>query len=136
MRLCRGYTGSPILTEKPERTLITLTAVRDHLLSLPAATEDTPFGPEVLVYRLHGKMFALLRWEANPMVLNLKCDPELALLLREIHPEVTPGWHMNKRHWNSVTLQDTLADDLWQGWVHHSYQRVSATLPRRLQRPL
>ncbi|ALP39737.1 hypothetical protein WL1483_318 [Aeromonas schubertii] len=110
--------------------------MRDHLLSLPAATEDTPFGPEVLVYRLHGKMFALLRWEANPMVLNLKCDPELALLLREIHPEVTPGWHMNKRHWNSVTLQDTLADDLWQGWVHHSYQRVSAALPRRLQRPL
>ncbi|MGY3960462.1 MmcQ/YjbR family DNA-binding protein [Aeromonas popoffii] len=107
-----------------------LTSLRAFLLTLPGATEDTPFGPEILVYRIASKMFALVDWQAAPLTINLKCEPDLALLLREIHPEVTPGWHMNKQHWNTVTLSDTLACDLWQGWVHHSYERVVAGLPR------
>ncbi|MCO4201234.1 MmcQ/YjbR family DNA-binding protein [Aeromonas hydrophila] len=73
-----------------------LTRLRSFLLTLPGAQEDTPFGPEILVYRIAGKMFALLDWQAEPLRLNLKCEPELALLLRELHPEVKPGWHMNK----------------------------------------
>ena len=107
-----------------------LTRLRHFLLSLPGATEDTPFGPEILVYRIAGKMFALVNWQTEPLTINLKCEPELALLLREIHPEVKPGWHMNKQHWNTVTLTDALPDDLWQGWVHHSYERVVAGLPK------
>ena len=107
-----------------------LTSLRAFLLTLPGTQEDTPFGPEILVYRIAGKMFALVDWQAEPLTINLKCEPELALLLREIHPEVKPGWHMNKQHWNTVTLNSTLPDDLWQGWVHHSYERVVAGLPK------
>lgn len=73
-----------------------LTSLRAFLLTLPGTQEDTPFGPEILVYRIAGKMFALVDWQAEPLTINLKCEPELALLLREIHPEVKPGWHMNK----------------------------------------
>ncbi|MFQ2479451.1 MmcQ/YjbR family DNA-binding protein [Aeromonas caviae] len=109
---------------------MTLVQLREFLLSQPGATEDTPFGPELLVYRIAGKMFALVDWQAEPLSINLKCEPELALLLREIHPEVKPGWHMNKQHWNTVTLSEGLSDDLWQGWIVHSYERVVAGLPR------
>ena len=109
---------------------MTLVQLRAFLLSQPGAQEDTPFGPEFLVYRIAGKMFALVNWQADPLTINLKCEPELALLLREIHPEVKPGWHMNKQHWNTVTLHDALATDLWQGWIEHSYERVVAGLPK------
>ncbi|MFQ2903496.1 MmcQ/YjbR family DNA-binding protein [Aeromonas caviae] len=109
---------------------MTLVQLREFLLSQPGATEDTPFGPEILVYRIAGKMFALVDWQAEPLSINLKCEPELALLLREIHPEVKPGWHMNKQHWNTVTLSEGLSDDLWQGWIVHSYERVVAGLPK------
>lgn len=109
---------------------MTLVQLREFLLSQPGATEDTPFGPEILVYRIAGKMFALVDWQVEPLSINLKCEPELALLLREIHPEVKPGWHMNKQHWNTVTLSEGLSDDLWQGWIVHSYERVVAGLPR------
>ena len=109
---------------------MSLVSLREFLLSLPGATEDTPFGPEFLVYRIAGKMFALVNWQAEPLTINLKCEPELALLLREIHPEVKPGWHMNKQHWNTVTLVEDLDTDLWQSWIKHSYERVVAGLPR------
>ncbi|MDX7923818.1 MmcQ/YjbR family DNA-binding protein [Aeromonas media] len=109
---------------------MTLTLLREFLLSQPGATEDTPFGPEILVYRIAGKMFALVDWQAEPLTINLKCEPELALLLREIHSEVEPGWHMNKQHWNTVTLSENLDAELWQGWIEHSYQRVVAGLPK------
>lgn len=117
---------------------MTLVQLREFLLSQPGATEDAPFGPEILVYRIAGKMFALVDWQADPLSINLKCEPELALLLREIHPEVKPGWHMNKQHWNTVTLSESLPDELWQGWIVHSYQRVVAGLPkaRRPQAPI
>ena len=109
---------------------MSLVSLREFLLSLPGATEDTPFGPEFQVYRIAGKMFALVNWQAEPLTINLKCELELALLLREIHPEVKPGWHMNKQHWNTVTLVEGLDTDLWQGWIEHSYERVVAGLPR------
>ena len=114
---------------------MSLASLREFLLSQPGATEDTPFGPEILVYRIAGKMFALVDWQAEPLTINLKCEPELALLLREIHPEVKPGWHMNKQHWNTVTLSESRDAELWQGWIEHSYQRVVAGLPKA-KRPL
>ena len=109
---------------------MTLVQLREFLLSQPGATEDTPFRPEILVYRIAGTRFALVDWQAEPLSINRKCVPELALLLREIHPEVKPGWHLNKQHWNTVTLSEGLSDDLWQGWIVHSYERVVAGLPR------
>ena len=109
---------------------MSLASLREFLLSQPGATEDTPFGPEILVYRIAGKMFALVDWQAEPLTINLKCEPEFALLLREIHPEVKPGWHMNKQHWNTVTLSENLDAELWQGWIEHSYQLVVAGLPK------
>ena len=114
---------------------MSLASLREFLLSQPGATEDTPFGPEILVYRIAGKMFALVDWQAEPLTINLKCEPALALPLREIHPEVKPGWHMNKQHWNTVTLSESLDAELWQGWIEHSYQRVVAGLPKA-KRPL
>ena len=114
---------------------MSLASLREFLLSQPGATEDTPFGPEILVYRIAGKMFALVDWQAEPLTINLKCEPELALLLREIPPEAKPGWHMNKQHWNPVTLSESLDAELWQGWIEHSYQRVVAGLPKA-KRPL
>ena len=109
---------------------MSLASLREFLLSQPGATEDTPFGPEILVYRIAGKMFALVDWQAEPLTINLKCEPELALLLREIHPGGKPGWHMNKQHCNTVTLSENLDAELWQGWIEHSYQRVVAGLPK------
>ena len=87
---------------------MSLVSLREFLLSLPGATEDTPFGPEFLVYRIAGKMFALVNWQAEPLTINLKWDPELTLLLREIHAEVKPGWNKNKEHCNQMIMVEDL----------------------------
>ena len=107
-----------------------LTRLRSFLLTLPGAQEDTPFGPEILVYRIAGKMFALVDWQAEPLSINLKCEPELALLLREIHPEVKPGWHMNKQHWNTVRLDGSVPDDTLRQMIDESWSRVVAGLKK------
>ena len=114
---------------------MSLVSLREFLLSLPGATEDTPFGPEFLVYRIAGKMFALVNWQAEPLTINLKCEPELALLLREIHPEVKPGWHMNKKHWVSVVLHPDLDPELLEQLVEDAYDLVVSGLPRS-RRPM
>lgn len=77
----------------------------DHFLSKPGAEESTPFGPDVLVYKVAGKMFALAVPDDFPARINLKCDPERALALRDEHEAITPGYHMNKRHWNTGTIR-------------------------------
>ncbi|MBB3167004.1 MmcQ/YjbR family DNA-binding protein [Simiduia aestuariiviva] len=93
------------------------TLLLDHV----AATEDTPFGPDVLVYRVCGKMFALLAWRDDPMRLNVKCDPIEAEFLREQFTAVLPGYHMNKKHWNTLVLDGTLDWDFVQAQVAASY---------------
>lgn len=100
------------------------------LLDQLAATEDMPFGPEVLVYRVCGKMFALLSWQDNPMSLNLKCDPGRAELLREQYPAIGPGYHMNKKHWNTLVLDGSLAPELIRSLVQHSYDLVVSGLKK------
>ena len=110
---------------------MTLDDCRSYLLSFPAATEDAPFGPEVLTYRLAGKMFALLAWTEEPMRLNLKCEPNHALHLRDTHPEfVTAGYHMNKRHWNTVRLDVALDEELVKNWITDSYDLIYTSLPK------
>lgn len=112
--------------------------LREYLLSRPRATEDTPFGPDVLVYRVgdRGKMFALLALEREPLAVNLKCDPERAVRLRERYPDdVLPGYHMDKRHWNTVVLDGVPSDELRE-MVDHSWELIVGGLTPRVRREL
>ncbi|MDA8372490.1 MAG: MmcQ/YjbR family DNA-binding protein [Nocardiopsaceae bacterium] len=104
----------------------------DTALWFPEAEETEPFDPGVPVYKVAGKMFALLSGsDANGSAsVSLKCDPDLALELRAQYPAVTPGYHLNKRHWNTVALDGTVPDDELVEMVWHSYRRVVSGLRR------
>lgn len=103
--------------------------------SLPGAEASSPFGPDNVVYKVGGKMFALLSLEL-PRV-NLKCDPEHALLLRERYPGVEGGYHMSKKHWNSVYWErEPLGEPLIRAWVRHSYALVYGSLSAKLRATL
>lgn len=104
-----------------------------HCLSQPHVTEETPFGPEVLVYKVGGKMFAWTEPDAFPSTMNLKCDPLRALDLRDRYAAIQPGYHMNKRHWNTVTLDGSLPVALVRELIEHSYQLVVGGLPKKVR---
>jgi predicted DNA-binding protein (MmcQ/YjbR family) len=107
-----------------------------YCLSFPQSEETTPFGPETLVYKVGGKMFALAVPDEFPARVNLKCDPDRALSLRDKHEGITPGYHMNKRHWNTVTLDGSVPSPLVRELVEHSYQLVVSSLPARTRKEL
>jgi predicted DNA-binding protein (MmcQ/YjbR family) len=102
-------------------------------LGMPGAEETYPFGDGVAVIRVGGKMFALVSLVGEPGVVNLKCDPAHALELRAAYPGVRPGYHQDKRHWNSVDLDGSVDDDLVRELVEDSYDLVVAGLPRRVR---
>lgn len=107
-----------------------LKALRMYLMEKSGTTEETPFGPEALVYKVVGKMFALVAWEDDPLSITLKCEPGQALLLRDVYPAVRPGYHMNKTHWNTIILDGTIpAAELW-GMIDDSYDLVVKSLTR------
>ncbi|MBI2417213.1 MAG: MmcQ/YjbR family DNA-binding protein [Ignavibacteriales bacterium] len=97
--------------------------VRLYCLSKENAEETIPFGDDAPVYKVHGKMFLLLNLN-RPFSINVKCDPEKALELREQYPSVTPGYHMNKKHWNTVQLESNIAPKLICEWIDDSYNLV------------
>ena len=99
--------------------------VEDYILSMPNAKLDYPFGEGVAVYKVNDKMFALISEGKNPVNLSLKCDPELSKILREKYEEVMPGYHLNKKHWNTIFLSGQLDWEEIQGLISHSYQLVS-----------
>jgi predicted DNA-binding protein (MmcQ/YjbR family) len=101
-----------------------------YLLARPGATVDYPFDETTRVYRVGGKMFALLREDQDPMHINLKCDPADALALRAEHAAILPGYHMSKKHWNTVILDGSLPDDLVYELIDHSSQLVLQSLPK------
>ena len=101
-----------------------------YLLAKKGTTEETPFGPEALVYKVVGKMFALVAWEDDPLSITLKCEPGQALLLRDVYPAVRPGYHMNKTHWNTVTLDGTVPDEEVLAMIDDSYDLVVKGLTR------
>jgi predicted DNA-binding protein (MmcQ/YjbR family) len=107
---------------------------RDDVLaycgSLREALEDQPFGDEVSVFKVGGKMFAIVALYGEPGSVTLKCDPELALELRERHGAVRPGYHTNKKHWNTVDLDGTIDADDIREMIDHSYELVVSGLPR------
>ena len=103
--------------------------LREHCLSFTGAEETFPFGPEVSVFKVGGKMFALSQLGADSLRVSLKCDPELAEQLRAAHEGVIPGYHLNKRHWNTVILDGSLQDELVRTMVEDSYDLVVSKLP-------
>ncbi|HEY7143703.1 MAG TPA: MmcQ/YjbR family DNA-binding protein [Streptosporangiaceae bacterium] len=106
---------------------------RDDVLglcaSLPAAVEDYPFGDGAAVFKVGGRMFALIALDGEPGSVNLKCDPARALELRAQYSSVRPGYHMNKRHWNTVELDGSVDDSTLRELVEHSYGLVVSRLP-------
>jgi predicted DNA-binding protein (MmcQ/YjbR family) len=106
-----------------------LAQFREYCLSKPHATEGTPFGPDVLVFKVGGKMFALAALDEVPTTVNLKCDPDLALDFRDRYEQVTPGYHMNKKHWNTVEIETGIPDAELRKMIDHSYDLVAKSLP-------
>jgi len=111
-------------------------ALRDYCTARTGVTEEFPFGETTLVFKVMGKLFALTDVEALPLTVNLKCDPDLAVELRERCPAVQPGYHMNKTHWNTVELDGSLTDDEVKQMIDHSYELVVRGLTKRAQAAL
>ena len=106
--------------------------LREYCIKKKGVTEEFPFGETTLVFKVMGKMFALLSLEGDFSV-NLKCDPELAAELREKYVSVTPGYHMNKTHWNTILIDGSVSDKEIYSWVDHSYEVVVNKLPKRIK---
>ncbi len=103
---------------------------RDFCLRKAGATESTPFGEEQLVFKVGSKMFALLAFEEMPATANLKCDPDRALELRDRYEDVTPGYHMNKKHWNTVVIDGAIPQSELEKMIDHSYELVLRSLSK------
>jgi predicted DNA-binding protein (MmcQ/YjbR family) len=112
------------------------TGLRDWCLRQPGAFEDFPFGPETSVFKVAGKMFALSALDRAPLEVSVKCEPELAVALRDSYPAIRPGYHLNKRHWNTITLDASIADRLVRDMIEDSYDLVVSALPKRVREQL
>lgn len=110
--------------------------LRDHCLSFSGAEETFPFGPENSVFKVSGKVFALSRLGGRPLRVSLKCEPALAEQLRTAHAAVLPGYHLNKRHWNTVVIDGSLPDTMIRDMVEDSYDLIVSRLPRARRRAL
>ncbi|HEY4023099.1 MAG TPA: MmcQ/YjbR family DNA-binding protein [Pseudonocardiaceae bacterium] len=102
-------------------------------LGMAEVTEERPFGPDVDVYKVAGKVFVIAGAREDPPRVTLKCEPSLAVHLREQYPAVTPGYHTNKRLWNTVLLDGSIPSDEIEDMVEHSYRQVIASLPKATQ---
>lgn len=107
------------------------TELRRWCLEQAGAVEDFPFGPETSVFKVAGKMFALSALDGAPLHVSVKCEPELAAQLRNTHAAIRPGYHLNKRHWNTITLDGSLPDQLVRDLIEDSYDLVVSALPKR-----
>ena len=110
--------------------------LRDHCLALPGSAETYPFGPETSVFKVSGKIFAISRLKEPPLRVSLKCEPLLAEQLREAHPAVLPGYHLNKRHWNTVIIDGSLPERMVKDMIEDSYDLIVSKLPRSRRRAL
>ncbi|HXD55793.1 MAG TPA: MmcQ/YjbR family DNA-binding protein [Solirubrobacteraceae bacterium] len=110
--------------------------LRNCCLSFAGAEETFPFGPRTSVFKVAGKMFALSALGAESLSVSLKCEPPLAEALRAAHADVLPGYHLNKRHWNTVNLEGTLPDKTVRDMIEDSYDLVVSRLPRARRRAL
>jgi predicted DNA-binding protein (MmcQ/YjbR family) len=115
---------------------VTPQQLRRRCLSFTGAEETFPFGPENSVFKVEGKIFAISRLTGRPLSVSLKCDPLLAERLRAAHPAVTPGYHLNKRHWNTVLIDGSLSDAALGDMLEDSYDLVVSSLSRSRRRVL
>ena len=135
--LSRSYSGSTFRDGNGEFLAMCFAdEARNHILAMTGVTEQTPFWPEVLVYKMGGKMFATLRMDDEMARMNLKCDPDRAVELREEHEGILPGYHINKKHWNNLVLDDSLQGSLVVELIEHSYELVVAGLSRTVREEL
>lgn len=116
-------------------TTMNIEELRDYCLKKKGTSEGMPFGDDTLVFKVMGKMFALSNLEGDLRV-NLKCDPERAIELREQYPAVIPGYHMNKQQWNTVVMDGSIPKKLIAEWIDHSYDLVVAKLTKAKQKEL
>lgn len=105
--------------------------LRDYCLSKPGAKETFPFGPETLVFKVAEKAFLLCSLSELELSFNVKCDPELAIELREQYASVQPGYHMNKKHWNTILVDGSVPSKLLKDWIDHSYEQVVKGLSKK-----
>lgn len=105
---------------------MTLGDLIDYAMMKPTTEETLPFGPDVLVLKTNGKSFLLISLNSDPVQFNAKCDPEKALQLREMYTGIVPGYHMNKKHWNTILLDGSVPDKLVRELIDHSYELVSS----------
>jgi predicted DNA-binding protein (MmcQ/YjbR family) len=105
--------------------------LREYCLSKKAVTEDFPFGETTLVFRVEGKIFLLVALDASPLQFNAKCDPEKAIELREAYDAIQPGYHMNKKHWNTVIIDGSVSTSLLKEMINDSYNLVVQSLPKK-----
>jgi predicted DNA-binding protein (MmcQ/YjbR family) len=110
--------------------------LREHCLSFTGAEETFPFGPATSVFKVAGKMFALSQLAADSLRVSLKCEPGLAEALRQAHASVLPGYHLNKRHWNTVIIDGSVPDEAVRDMIEDSYDLVVSKLPRAERRTL
>jgi predicted DNA-binding protein (MmcQ/YjbR family) len=112
---------------------VTARALRKLCLGFPGASETFPFGPEHSVFKVEGKLFAISALESSPLKVSLKCEPELAVQLRAAHEAIAPGYHLNKRHWNTVTLDGSVSDAMVRDMVEDSYDLIVAAMPQAVR---
>jgi predicted DNA-binding protein (MmcQ/YjbR family) len=115
---------------------VTPEALRERCLALPGAVEEFPFGPETSVFKVAGKIFALSPLRSPSLSVSLKCEPDLAERLRGAYPAIRPGYHLNKRHWNTVDIDGSIDDATLADLVEDSYDLVVSGLPRRTRERL
>jgi predicted DNA-binding protein (MmcQ/YjbR family) len=116
--------------------MIDAAALREWCLARPGVTEERPFGPLTTVFKVEGKVFALSALERSPLEVSLKCEPDLAEALRRDHAAVRPGYHLNKRHWNTVVLDGSVTDAMVRDMIEDSYDLIVAKLPKRTRQAL
>ena len=110
-----------------------LSELTSTLLAFAGATEEYPWGSSPMVIKVGGKMFAIVGLEADPLKISLKADPEDAIIQRNMYEAVQPGYHLNKEHWNTVTLDDSIPDKLLKQMIDESYQLIFKKLSRKLK---
>ncbi len=110
--------------------------LREYCLSLKNAEEAMPFGPDILLFKIGGKIFLLVGLDNNPLQFNVKCDPEKAVELRERYDCVIPGYHMSKKHWNTIIINGVIPEKLIRQWITDSYNLVISGLSKAEQKRL
>ncbi len=109
--------------------------IREYCLKKQGVADGFPFDEVTLVFKVAGKMFALANLDGE-LSINLKCNPEKAIELREQYPSVIPGYHMNKVHWNTIIMDGSISDKLVKEWIDHSYELVKSSLPLKIRQTL